>query len=227
MTSVPPTLLGFSYADVCNQRVAWKPTDPWRQALTEHRQLLEALTNEAIEHGGIRRSFVHERAIGDSVELFLAMMAWGLGRRVRGRYTRYQWNLLAGPAAVYSNPATQRKICRIVEATQRQGAAAGWHSLLVTQKIRGFEMYFGTKLLYFAGYSLVAEGPKPLIMDTNVRNGLARLRPDMLSPHGGRQVSRVEYVGYLEQAAAWASEAHWNQSPDTVEYGLFRLGQAQ
>jgi hypothetical protein len=220
---LPPALLSYSYADVCSQRIAWRPTDMWHQALAQHDALLWTLVDEVIDHGGIRRSFVHEKALGDPVELFLATMAWGLGRRSRAIH--HQRNLLVGATAVVTDQAARKKLARIVNDTQKRGAGAGWHSLLVSNKITGLEMSFGTKLLYFAGYSLDLEGPRPLILDDNARGALHRLRPDVMTDRG--KVDEARYLAYLEQAERWAAVPSWNQTADTVEYGLFRLGQAE
>jgi hypothetical protein len=215
--AVPSPLLGYSRADVNNQRTGWRPTPFWRQALAGNGALFDALVDEVAAHGGIRRVFVHGRATGDPVELFLAAMAWGFGSGPV-RYPR-QRAMLVGPTAAAA--AAAANITHIVSQTQTVGAGAGWSALLTSHKVDGLEMSFGTKLLYFAGYSINSPGPRPLILDKRVRAALVALQPGVVPPPP-KKVFSHHYLAYLELAAQWATDPRWNQSPDVVEYALFQ-----
>ncbi len=214
----PAALLGFSRSDVQHQQNAWRPTPFWRSVLGGHPALLDALVDEMIEHHTIRRVFVHERAQGNPVELFLAAMAWGFGTN-EPRFP-VQRNMLCGPGAAAAVHGA--KIASIVQTTQNQGAGSGWHDLLVTNKIPGLNMSYGTKLLYFAGYTAASSGPRPLILDDQVRSALVRLAPGTLPP-GPRQVRQAHYQAYLELAETWAGDPRWNESPEVVEFALYTL----
>jgi hypothetical protein len=112
-------------------------------------------------------------------------------------------------------------IATIVDLTRTQGAAAGWRALLNTHKITGLGMSFGTKLLYYAGYTSDRR-PRPLVLDERVRAALDVLAPGTVPAKG--LVRQADYLRYLELAEAWADDAIWQQSPDVVEYALFTHG---
>jgi hypothetical protein len=208
--ALPPFLLGYSRWDVIDQTSPWRNAGIWPAALANHPNLLAELQAEVTAHGGIRRVFVHQRALSDPVELFLAAMAWGFGTNVRFPLQRQ----------MLTPPHASGAIAAIVDATQQGGAIAGWDALLVTNRVPGLEMAFGTKLLYFAGYSVDSPGPRPLILDARVRTSLVSLGTAMPAPP--QQVTRDDYLQYLEDAAQWAGDPRWNESPEVVEYALFR-----
>ena len=139
-------------------------------------------------------------------------MAWGHGRRGYGPNRT---------KAILSQDDAPQKLGAIVEATRTDGAEAGWRALLGTHKIKGLNMSFGTKLLYFAGYT-TNHRPRPLILDEKVRAGLAIVAPGTVPPRG--RVTHRDYLRYLELAEDWAAEPTFGQSPDVVEYGLFVAG---
>jgi hypothetical protein len=186
--------------------------DRWISTFPGHESAFADLKAHSEQAGGIARSFIHTRAHGDPVELFLMAMAWGYRPKDYGP---------ARTLAVLDQDGADLKIAAIVEATRTDGAAAGWHALLNTHKITGLNMSFGTKLLYFAGYT-TDHRPRPLILDQRVRASLNR--PDVAPgtvPPKPRRVQQDDYVRYLELAEAWAAETDWNQEPDVVEFALF------
>jgi hypothetical protein len=210
---LPSGLLAYSRADVANQRVPLS-LDAWAPVLESVPQLAVALGEELEMHGGIRRPFVHDRAGGDPVELFLAAMTWGFGT------TTY------GPARVnrmMSDPGFERNVAAIIADVRTQGAGPGWTSLLLTHKIHGLGMAYGTKLLYFAGYEADQPGPRPLVLDQFVRAALVHFGAPIVARG---TIWRDNYINYLTLAERWASDRSWGVAPDVVEFGLFDLGKA-
>lgn len=112
--------------------------------------VLAALETETEGHdGNIRREFVHSYAGRDPVELFHVAMAWGFGR------TSVRW---PPQHLILKNPP-RAAISGIVEAVRSEGAEAGWRALFGEHRIQGLGYAFGTKLLYFAGYTGSCPGP--------------------------------------------------------------------
>jgi hypothetical protein len=173
--------------------------------------LQSALVNETKRYGGIRRSFVHRRATGDPVELFLAAMAWGFGT-TPVHYPKQKEML--------TPPYPAGRIAAIVKAVQSSGA--GWSALFdKATHVTGLGPAFGTKLLYFAGYKSRCPGPRHLILDGNVHKALKDSAVG-LSVTIGRW--RADYECYLEIAAAWAADQTWTGNEETVELALFEYG---
>lgn len=212
MVPVPDYIRTCRTEDVLAQRIQWNPM-PWEEVFIGHTRLLDELASHVAESEGIARAFVHERAGEDPVELFLLAMTWG-------------WGLVGyGPTRVANILRQQEaaaKLGRIVEAARSHGAAAGWTALLDSDRLPGLGMAFGTKLLYFAAFT-VDQLPKPLILDAIVREALQSAAPGTV-PRAGKTVWRDDYVRYLALAADWAADPTWNQPPDVVEYGLFSQG---
>lgn len=210
VSAVPAAIRRYTIGDVDAQRVRWIP-DRWIAAFTGYEAAHSALIEHSTEADGIARSFIHSRSDGDPVELFLMAMAWGYRPKDYGP-TRTQ--------RVLESDGADEKIRAIVDTTRSDGAAAGWHALLTTHKIDGLNMSFGTKLLYFAGYT-ASHRPRPLVLDERVRASLNRpeVAPGTVPPKG--IVRQADYMRYLELAEDWAAEPDWNQQPDVVEYALF------
>ena len=207
---VPSVLRGYTTKNVDDQRVQWRP-ERWRNAFVRHETALTALEEHSRESGGIARSFVHAQADGDPVDLFLMAMVWGYGTQGLGP---------GRTAAIMEQPGAADAIRAIVKATRDEGAAAGWHALLNTHRVKGLGMSFGTKLLYFAGYN-TSHRPRPLILDERVRASLQRVAPGTVSGEGW--VQQVDYVRYLELAEKWSAEPSWLQGSDVVEFALFDI----
>lgn len=208
MTSIPNALGSFSRDDVASHRVQFNP-DAWRPAFADHEETLTQLAHHAHTEGGITRAYIHHRADTDPIELFLNSMVWGYGK------------VGYGPRRVVdilSQVDAADKLRAIVEATRHEGPAAGWNALLNTHRIAGLDMSFGTKLLYFAGYS-TEQRPRPLILDKVVRTALQNAAPGTVPASG--LVHREDYLRYLQLAEDWAANPQWNVEPDVIEYALF------
>lgn len=209
---LPALLLDYDRTDVAAQRVDWSRSNPWQALFSGHQTVAAALTAEVAAHGGIRRSFVHAYADQDPHDLFLAVMAWGFGRngRAPARLARMQQQV-----------GFNKNVAEIVRHTQTGGAAVGWTALFGSNRVKGLAVSFGTKLLYFAGYTSDCPGPRPLILDRFVRAALVDL--GLPIPATGT-IWRNDYLTYLLAAQRWAQDVAWNESPELVEFALFAEG---
>jgi predicted house-cleaning noncanonical NTP pyrophosphatase (MazG superfamily) len=208
LSPVPAKIREYTAADVEAQRVKWIP-GRWKNVFAGHEAAYKALIDHSKAVGGIARSFVHAQASGDPVDLFLMAMAWGYRPKDYGTARTEQ---------ILQQDRAEEKIAAIVHATRHDGAAAGWSALLNTHRIKGLNMAFGTKLLYFAGY-FAEHRPRPLVLDQRVRNSLQTLAPGTVPRKG--KVWTADYLRYLNLAEEWAAEPTWAQEPDVVEYALF------
>jgi hypothetical protein len=210
---IPPYLLRVTQQDLAGQTAKWRTTKKWRDWLARYPAVLEALEEEARHHdGSIRREFVHSYADHDAVELFYVAMAWGFG------VTNVRW---PAQQAILSHPP-RAEIEGIAEAVRGSGAEAGWHALFGIHRIAGLGYAFGTKLLYFAGYSSGCPGPRPLILDANVLSALHDAGTGILA---SGEVRRADYLGYLNLAGQWAASPSWPEgTAEIAEYALFERG---
>ncbi|MGV9710011.1 8-oxoguanine DNA glycosylase OGG fold protein [Gordonia sp. NPDC003424] len=183
----------------------------WEALFAGHEAVFDELCAHVVENGGIKRAFIHDRADIDPVAVFLLSMVWGYGRVGYGP---------ARTAAILRQPTAAANIVGIVNAARTEGANAGWRALFRTHRIRGLNMSFGTKLLYFAGYT-TAHRPRPLILDELVRVAFHDVvSADM--PLRPRYVRHDDYGRYVAAADEWADELG---GADVLEFALFDLQQ--
>ncbi len=210
---VPDRIRRYTVADADAHRVRWVP-ERWTAVFEGHEPAHRKLAAHSEAEAGIARKFIHKRADGDAIDLLLMAMAWGYDPNDYGPH-RVQ--------AILGTDGAENKIRSIVAITRAEGAGAGWHALLNTHKIDGLNMSFGTKLIYFAGYS-TDHRPRPLVLDKRV--GRALNEPDIAPgavPLTGL-VRQADYLRYLERAEQWASDPTWQQTPEVVEYALWAIG---
>jgi hypothetical protein len=140
------------------------------------------------DHGGIRREFVFAHAGGSPVALFLLAMAWGFGE------TNVRWPV---QRATLTPPFHGFAIADILQQVQTNGAGEGWSALWRPNHVNGLGAAFGTKLLYFAGYKKCPIGPRPLVLDSNVRRALNDPRTGVSAKIG---YWRTDYERYVKLA---------------------------
>jgi Putative 8-oxoguanine DNA glycosylase OGG-like protein len=107
--------------------------------------VLAELASEVREHERIRRKFIFD-AYRDRTptELFIAVMAWGLGLSNYGP-SRARRMLL--------QPNAGKAIEAVVNAVRQDGAAAGYSTYYTEgNTLEGLNVSFITKLIHFAGY---------------------------------------------------------------------------
>jgi hypothetical protein len=209
----PEAIRAYTKGDVRSHIVPCHPSR-WETIFHEHKNTHQDLSNHVARKGGLSRSFVHDHASkgGDPIEVFLLAMVWGFG------------TIGYGPrkvARMLEQPESEDNIRTIVEVTREKGAGAGWSALFTENKVQGLGISFGTKVLYFAGYSTSHE-LRPLVLDDNVRWSLYDLARGTVPPPGSRVV-KEHYLDYLRLAESWAADPTWEQEPDVAEYGLFKL----
>lgn len=214
--SMPDHVRAATNDDVEAQRVHWRP-ERWREVFAGYGPLYQRLRDHIAKENGIARYFVHGLAAAEPMELFLASMAWGWGTVGYGPYR---------VGSIIKDAGNRRNIATIID-TVREGKVTdgspgrrGWKALLGDNRVPGLGMAFGTKLLYFAGYTLT-ERPRPLILDARVRRDLVCYAGGTVAPIGSI-VTGEQYEAYLELAEEWSGDPRWGQGPDVVEYALFQ-----
>jgi hypothetical protein len=176
--------------------------------------VLDELESEIRQHKTIRREFIFETYQDRSAtELFIAVMAWGLG------LSNY------GPSRarrILGQPAAGMAIKTVVNAVRQNGAAAGYSTYYTKgNRLEGLDVSFITKLLHFAGYQS-RHRPRPLVYDKLVATVITRLPTAPLLPDIEDTVTTVAY----EQYCQWAQDAaaEHRTEPAVVEWALFALG---
>jgi hypothetical protein len=212
---LPPFLHNFDATSPLNQREPWRYNAQWQTFLAGHPHVAHNLQAEIAAHEGIRRSYLMSLATGNVEDFFLSVMAWG-----------FATSNVHYPAqvALMTPPFDKANLQKIVNDTRNLGALAGWKAMMETNSIYGLGYGFGTKLLYFAGYGVVPQGPQPLILDNNVMKALARKVPGLTWDSDYNYANSRNYLRYLQLAQQWASDPQWNGSPEAVEFALWSEG---
>ncbi len=195
------------------QPVRWRPAawqDRWRARKLAHPQVLRELQQEYAAHGTIRRSFIFTDHDGAPVELFIAVMAWGLGPDNRGP---------AKVGRILELPNAAEAIEAVVNSVRQDGAVAGYSKYYSGHKLPHLDVAFITKLLYFAGYQ-GERRPRPLIYDALVATAVVRLPDAPLLPSLGERV-KVRSKAY-ERYCCWAEKTARTTEPSRPSWsGLF------
>jgi hypothetical protein len=217
-SEVPEPLRAYTRRDVDGKKQKWQ-SPKWAKAFASRLEVFEEVSAHFEKAGGIRRQYIHDYAAvhdDDPVALFLLAMAWGFAEVNYGPFRT---------AAILAQEDAEYKISHIVNEARTNGARAGWAALLGSGSIKGLNMSFGTKLLYFAGYQgSGCPSPRPLILDDRVRWSLYDLKRGTVPPPGSTsRVKEMDYLRYLDLAETWAADPAWRQESDVVEFGLFDL----
>jgi hypothetical protein len=197
------------------QPARWRPAawqDHWRARRLPHPQVLDELQQEYATHGTIRRSFVFTYHDRTPVELFIAVMAWGLGPDNRGP---------AKIGKILDLSDAAEAIEAVVKSVRQDGAVAGYSKYYSGHKLPQLDVAFITKLLYYAGYQ-EERRPRPLIYDNLVATAIVRLPDAPLLPSIGERVRAKVYERYC----CWAEKtaADYRTEPTVLEWALFSLG---
>ena len=197
------------------QPARWRPAawqDHWRARRLPHPQVLDELQQEYATHGAIRRSFVFTYHDRTPVELFIAVMAWGLGPDNRGP---------AKIGKILDLSDAAEAIEAVVKSVRQDGAVAGYSKYYSGHKLPQLDVAFITKLLYYAGYQ-EERRPRPLIYDNLVATAIVRLPDAPLLPSIGERVRAKAYERYC----CWAEKtaADCRTEPTVLEWALFSLG---
>lgn len=212
-STVPDPLRSYTRDHVAAPTQKWE-SRKWTKAFAARMDVFQEASAHFDAVGGIKRSYVHDYGATHDDPVALFLLAWGFAEVGYGPYRVGQ--VLAQEDAEY-------KISHIVTETRTDGAGAGWTALLGSHWVKGMNLSFGTKLLYFAGYR-AGISPRPLILDDRVRWSLYDFKRGAVPPPGSSsKVTQSDYLRYLDLAETWAADPTWLQEPDVVEFGLFDL----
>lgn len=193
----------------CESRV-WSP-----RVLRRLRAFLDSLDDSSHEDGWrlVSRAYVFATA-GDSVDLFLAAMAWGFGDR------GYGWRRTANIIASAGEKGVAASVASMRSAFDAGGPAAVWTAWSNggPAKLTGVGTAFASKLAYFACFDR-ASGRGPLIADANTAWSLWALA-GFWDSRNAAAIYR-DYVSWSEQ---WATDLRCR--PDDIERALFTMGPA-
>lgn len=217
ISRVPAPLLTYTREGMAGRTELWQP-EKWEKAFASRRDVFDDVAPR-FQADGISRAFIHAYAKAhqdDAVALFLLTMAWGFAGVNYGPYRT---------EAMLAQPDAPGNLEHIVTEVRTKGAAAGWAALFGPRRVRGLNIAFGTKLLYFAGYHAPeCADLRPLILDDRVRWSLYDLKRGTVPPPGSTlKTNKTHYLRYLNLAKEWAADPIWSQGPDVVEFGLFWL----
>ena len=166
--------------------------EPWILTFPEHRDFLQDLHLKHL--GFLNRDIVKRTVQGESeeskyVEGFLAVMIWGYASDYRGPYKTKQ---------ILSQDNARSLIERAYLALLSDDIA-GAYSALVTNGPKYLGPAFASKYLYFASQKSVT--PVPLILDSQVAEGLARWGNTLYNSITASAKDYLNYLDYMRIAA--------------------------
>lgn len=207
------------------QPITWDPA-PWRARgnpiINVAIGALEEETRKSGGYGTIRRSYLHDLATADPLQLLVATMVWGFGPYKVGPYRVDQ--MISKPPR--GGGKTADVAAEIVTRVRSNGADDGFAALFHAGRPRlpWLGIAFGTKYLHFAGYT-AGLTPRPLVLDKRVWGASTTLTGCPTLPDPERYTTSAMYAEYCAWAEGVASQ--FGLEPAEVEYALFRHGGRQ
>ena len=166
--------------------------EPWIAEFPEHKDFLQ---NLYLKHlGFLNRDIVKRTVQGKSeesryIEGFLAVMIWGYASDSRGPHRTKQ---------VLSQKNAQISIEKAYTALLSDDVM-GAYTALVTNGPKYLGPAFATKYLYFASQDSIS--PTPLILDSQVAEGLARWGNSLYNSITASAKDYLNYLNYMKLAA--------------------------
>jgi hypothetical protein len=166
--------------------------EPWIVAFPEHKDFLQDLHLKHL--GFLNRDIVKRTVQGESeeskyIEGFLAVMIWGYASDYRGPYKTKQ---------ILSQDNASSSIEKAYVALLSDDVAAAY-SALVTNGPKFLGPAFASKYLYFASQKSVT--PTPLILDSQVAEGIARWGDSLYNSITASSKDYLNYLDYMKLAA--------------------------
>ncbi len=208
------------FAEPTDEHAVWWNVQAWSDAPSwKHRTRARVLAlGDTLDDGSrtdgwrlISRSDVFDRR-GDSLDLFLAAMAWGFGNR------GYGWRRTSDIINCAGEARVRRTVDELRRATTEHGYEAAWRawSRNGEAKLQGLDTAFASKVAYFAAFDR-SECTGPLIADLNTAWTMW-----VLTGMWDSRTSANLYRQYVEWAELQARSLHCR--PDDIERALFALG---
>lgn len=152
----------------------------------------------------------------DPLDLFVAVMAWGMGPAGYG-----WWRVANICFSAGSRTALNTKLSGQIGAaksgpTPVVRADAAWTAWTKTSRLAQLNTAFASKLTYFSGAN--DNGFGPLIADRRTAWAIWAFVEDL----GDTRTNKSSYKRYVETLGAWAEGA--DIRPDSLERALFELG---
>jgi hypothetical protein len=166
--------------------------EPWIVAFPEHKDFLQTLHTKYL--GFLNRDIVKRTVQGESedskyIEGFLVVMIWGYASDYRGPYKTKQ---------ILSQDNALESIEKAYLALLSDDVVAAY-SALVTNGPKYLGPAFASKYLYFASQQSVM--PTPLILDSQVAEGLSRWGNMLYNSITASAKDYLDYLDYMKFAA--------------------------
>jgi hypothetical protein len=191
----------------------------WRRALDRSgltsgqvEALFDVLPKTSIGRNDLRQMARAAQGTQADLNLFVATMAWGRGKRNAGMPAR-----IVGAIDDSRRAAVLAETARLATAGDVERAYRAW-------TLPGLGPPFFTRWLWAA--SLRGDpGTRPLILDRRVRRSLKEALGWSMRQAAGTDARAARYRAYCEAAARWAnalSDAQSNVAPEDIECALLR-----